>query len=99
MPSECDEEENRRGEGSKPNYDSPDKRPLFFFAVIAMHMPLHLNLPVQSERVQKVWELSDVAGNAPCPVGATDLVVRRVRVCVAQEHPVSVLLYLPALET
>jgi len=31
--------------------------------------------------------------------GATDLVVRRVRVCVAQEHSVSVLLYLPALET
>jgi hypothetical protein len=44
MPSECDEEENRRGEGSKPNYDSPDKRSLFFFAVIAMKMPLHLNL-------------------------------------------------------
>jgi hypothetical protein len=44
MPSECDEEENRRGEGSKPNYDSPDKRSLFFFRVIAMKMPLHLNL-------------------------------------------------------
>jgi hypothetical protein len=42
MPSEC-EEENRRGEGSKPNYDSPDKRSLFF-SVIAMKMPLHLNL-------------------------------------------------------
>jgi hypothetical protein len=51
MPSECDEEENRRGEGSKPNYDSPDKRSLFFFfAVIAMKMPLHLNLQAGSPR-------------------------------------------------
>ena len=47
MPSDCDEEENRRGEGSKPNYDSPDKRSLFFFAVIAMNMPQHLNLSHQ----------------------------------------------------
>ena len=44
MPRDCNEEENRRGEGSKPNYDSPDKRSLFLFAVIAMKMPVHLNL-------------------------------------------------------
>ena len=50
MPSECDEEENRRGEGSRPNYDSPDKRSLFFFAVIAMNMPMHLNLQAGGPR-------------------------------------------------
>jgi hypothetical protein len=44
MASDCEEEDYCRDEGSKPNYDSPDKGCRFFFAVIAMGMPLHLNL-------------------------------------------------------
>ena len=44
MPSDCEEEDYCRDEDSKPDYDSPDKGCRFFFAVIAMGMPLRLNL-------------------------------------------------------
>jgi hypothetical protein len=48
LARDCEEEDYCRDEGSKPNYDSPDKACRFFFAVIAMGMPLHLNLQARS---------------------------------------------------